>query len=164
MDRERRKVVAIDRFSKLDWSIQKDRVAKLSDKYSNALVCIDVANVGSMFAADLKKSGIKTKDVNFHSTKEKEEVINGLALALEKETVHFPQDTKTLPLIAELKMYKRIATSKTGNPLRYATLRAPLHKHDDCVIALGLALFACPRTGSWSTPINPIVPVGAFPK
>ncbi len=164
MDKERRKVVDMERFSKIDWTIQKNRVIELVEKFNNALVAIDSANVGSMFSADLKQSKLRVKEVNFHSTIEKERIINGLQLALEKETVKIPQDTKTMPLIAELKLYKRIATNKAGNVMRYVSHRAPIGKHDDCVIALGLALDACPRVGGWDKPIILRAPVGAFPK
>lgn len=164
MDKERRKVVDIDRYSKIDWTIQKSKVIALVEKYNDALVAIDSANVGSMFSADLKQSKLRVKEVNFHSTIEKERIINGLALALEKETVKIPQDQKTMPLIAELKLYKRIATNKAGNVMRYVSHRAPSGKHDDCVIALGLALDACPRVGGWEKPIIIKAPVGAFPK
>jgi hypothetical protein len=164
MDKERRKVVDIDRFSKIDWGIQKNRVIQLVEKYNNALVAIDSANVGSMFSADLKQSKLRVKEVNFHSTIEKERIINGLKLALEKETVKIPQDPKTMPLISELRLYKRISTNKQGQEMRYATHRAPIGLHDDCVISLGLALDACPRVGGWDKPIILKAPIGAFPK
>lgn len=163
MDKERRKVVEMERFAKMDWGVQKGKVITLSEKYNNALVAIDSANVGSMFSADLKQSKLRVKEVNFHSTVEKERVINCIKLALEKETVKIPNDPKTLPLLSELRLYKRISTNKAGQEMRYASYRAPLHQHDDCVIALGLALDSCPYTATWSAPIVIRPPVGAFP-
>lgn len=160
MDRERRRAVKLDRFSKIDWPAQKTRIAELSQKYNKAVVVIDSANVGSSFSQDLTHAGITVKDVNFHSVKEKERVVNALALALEKETVKFP--SSMLPLIAELKMYRRIAVNKKGEALKVPTMRAPYGKHDDCVIALALALDGCPRYGGWDTPMKKREPAVKF--
>lgn len=147
-DRVKRSVVEVERFSKIDWVTQKQRITAISKKYNNAVICMDIANVGSPIYDDLRLAGLKILPVNTHSPKEKTRVIDNLALAFEKGTVSIPKSKETELLIGECKLYRKITQSKTGLTLKNPTLRAPYGKHDDCVMALALCVNLFQNTGS----------------
>lgn len=142
MDRERRRVMDMEHFNDPSWGVQKRKIRDAVEKWNNAPVVLDTANVGSAICQDLRESGVRVIEKNLHSPIEKEKIITPLTVALEKETVHFPQIPR---LMAELKMYRRYSTNKQGDALKRASFSAPRGRHDDCVIALALALDGCPK-------------------
>ena len=143
VDKERRRVMSMEHFNDPSWGVQKNKIIAASQKWNKAAVVLDTANIGSPVGQDLREAGVTVIERNLHSPIEKDRIVEQLALALEKETVHFPP----LPrLVAELKMYRRISVSKAGDALKRASYRAPRGRHDDCVIALALALDGCKNT------------------
>jgi hypothetical protein len=152
MDKATRRAVAFERFDDKSWEVQERKMVEFCKKWNNPLVIMDTSNVGMAIYQYMGKQGFRTKGINLHSGIEKKRILDNLALAMEKETVHFPKDFKVL--IKELSIYKRIAANKWGQPIDNIKFRAPIGQHDDAVVALALALDGCPRPGAWDTSIK----------
>lgn len=132
MDEETKHVVAFDRFNHVDWDLQVSRCETLAKKYNNAPVLIDSTGVGDPVFEMLKKRGVKVEGFRFTSTS-KEQLINRLSVAIERQEITFPEIEV---LIDELGKYE-FEVTKSGT-IRY---NAPDGQHDDCVIALALAVW-----------------------
>jgi hypothetical protein len=132
MDEEAKHVVAFDRFNQVDWELQVSRAESLSKKYNNAPVLIDSTGVGDPIFEMLKKRGVKVEGFKF-SNKTKEQLVNRLSIAIERQEITFPQIDV---LIDELGKYEFEITK--GGTVRY---NAPEGQHDDCVMALALVVW-----------------------
>jgi hypothetical protein len=124
-------VVQLDRFSRMDYNLQIKRVERLAKKYNNAKIFVDSTGVGDPIYEELKnKTGLPVEGVVF-SNKKKQQLIEHLAVRLERKEVTFPN----IPvLVNELKAYQYEITP-SGN-MKYGN---PPGGHDDTVIALALA-------------------------
>ena len=125
-----KQVVHFERFNKIDWTLQEERIMKISQDYNNAIMYIDSTGVGDPIYEKLVRNGVNAIGYSFNSATKKH-LIDRLSIALEKEDIHFPEIPE---LINELLIYEYVK-SPAGN-LR---ANAPQGYHDDCVIALGLA-------------------------
>lgn len=133
IDTEKNHVVAFDRFNQIDYSLQLQRLDKLAKKY-NARVIMDSTGVGDPVLEQVKKLGLRVEGFHFTNTT-KQQLVEKLAVAIENGEISFP---KIDILIHELQLYQYEIT-RAGN-VRY---NAPQGHHDDCVMALGLALTGC---------------------
>jgi phage FluMu gp28-like protein len=123
-------MLAMDRFNQIDWTMQRNRLKVMYDRYQPDYVLAEANSIGSPNIEELRKLGLNVR--GFTTTaKSKQEIINSLALALEQGTIGILDDPV---LIAELQAYS-IERLPSGN-FRY---NAPAGMHDDCVIALALA-------------------------
>ena len=129
MDDEIGRVVAFDRFRRIDYSAQINIVAELARKWK-AKVIIDSTGVGDPILEQLKKANLNVEGYHFTNTS-KQQLIEHLAVLMERKEIRFP-DIKVL--INELMSYQYEIT-RAGN-MKY---NAPSSMHDDCVIALALA-------------------------
>lgn len=127
-------VVDIYRENKVDWSLQKMMVKAISQKYFRPKVIIDSTGLGDPIAEDLRKSGINIEDFKFTNSS-KQELVEGLIVAIEQGLVGIPVCDETQFLINEIKSftYEILTTGR----IRY---NAPEGLHDDGVISLGLAI------------------------
>jgi len=132
MDIQRRHVVAFDRFNRIDYALQVQRLEALAKKYQ-AQVIMDSTGVGDPLLEQVKARGIIAEGYQFTNTS-KQQLIEHLAVMLEKQEISYP-DIKVL--INELMIYQYEIT-RAGN-VRY---NAPDGYHDDCVIALALAAWS----------------------
>jgi hypothetical protein len=112
------------RFQK-DWKTTKDEILKI-DK--SKPVMIDSTGVGDAIVEDLQKSFQRMIGFKYTSGS-KQQLMEGLAAALHKKEISFPEGT----IKDELEIFEYKYTS-TG--VRYT---APQGFHDDCVNALALA-------------------------
>lgn len=126
-------VVHLDRFSRMDYNLQIKRVERLAKKYNNAKIYVDSTGVGDPIYEELKKkTGLPVEGIVF-SNKKKQQLIEHLAVRLERKEVTFPN----IPvLVNELKAYQYEITP-SGN-MKYGN---PPGGHDDTVIALALAVW-----------------------
>lgn len=133
-------VVYIDRFNQIDWSLQKKKIKAVTLAYPNSLVYIDSTGLGDPIEEDLRQDGVATRDYKF-TNESKQELVEGLIVAIEQGMLGIPNVEKTKFLIDELKAftYERLPSGR----LRYT---APEGLHDDGVISLGLAC----RGMSWN--------------
>jgi hypothetical protein len=132
-------VVAMDRFHRLDWSIQVQRICAMTERYNNAEMCVDSTGVGEPIYEELRKAGCNARAYPF-TVKSKAALIEHLSIKLEKRELVLPRTQLMPQLVDELEAFAYSVTDQ-GNH-RSA---APYGFHDDCVIALGLAAWSLKR-------------------
>lgn len=121
-------VELIERFNRLDWNVQKERIANIVREY-NCKVLIDSTGVGDPIFEDLRRMGLAIEGYKFTSGSKKQ-LIDKLILSIENKEITFPYYE---PLINELENYEYQIT-QSGN----IKTNAPSGMHDDCVISLAL--------------------------
>lgn len=135
----RRQVVAWDRFHRIPWPQQEDRIVAAVREAGNPPVLLDATGVGDAVFDGLAAAGIEVFPYKFTS-EGKSRLIQGLALDIEQGNLRYPE----VPvLLAELEAYAYEITSQ--GQFRY---NAPEGAHDDAVISLALANLAAKRLGA----------------
>jgi phage FluMu gp28-like protein len=132
------RVIALDRLNRMDWHSQVERVADLLCRHRVSAVLADQTSVGDPVLEILRNTlwGERHLDAEIEgmvfTNQSKRELIDNLAIRLAHQEVGFPYDEQ---LVRELQFYEYELTEsgnvKTGARRGY---------HDDCVIALALAL------------------------
>jgi hypothetical protein len=148
MDAETGRCFAMERFNRLDWPVQKDRIVSFARQYRGRLI-MDATGVGDPIFDDLKRV---CPDVEgFKLTQgSKTDLIQRLVVAVEQRRVSWPAGEKDLTaesaknaerengdwdiLTGEMKRYEYVISPSGG-----ISYNAPSGYHDDCVIALALA-------------------------
>lgn len=152
--------------NKTSWNYQKEKIAAVSKRYNNALTVVDSSGIGDPITEDLLRAGVNvyfherqdsgkvTPGVKFSSIN-KENLIEKLKVAIEMKMISIPNERV---LIDELIAYESI--SLPSGQYRFS---APEGKHDDCVIALSLALWGT-NYGMYDTyhPPRQVEPVEEF--
>ena len=133
MDSVTRQVVAWTRCQHVSWREQKLMIQDLAFKYNNAMCLIDGTGVGDPIVEDLQSANISIEGFKFNETT-KRQMVDQLSIAIERRLITFPNIEI---LLNELRSFEYII-GKTGK----ITYSAPAGKHDDCVISLGLAVWA----------------------
>ena len=127
-------VCAWDRFNEIAWGVQKARVTTVCNKY-DAYALLDSTGLGDPILDDLaphmRVEGYKFTNIS------KRQLIENLAICIEREEISFPDIPE---LINELNTYAFEQTD--GGLIKY---NAPSGLHDDCVVALALAVWAWNR-------------------
>ncbi len=133
IDTVTRQVVAFERIHDVSWTEQKIRIQELAIKYNNALCILDSTGLGDPIYEDLLNAGVSVDGFKFtNDTKCK--LIENLAIATEQRLITWPKELEILT--QEMQEFEYQLT-KTGK-VQYG---APEGKHDDCVIALALAVW-----------------------
>lgn len=132
----KRRVVAWDRFHRISWPMQMDRIKAAFEAAGRPAVLVDATGVGDKVLDDLRAMGVTAYPFKF-TQETKQRLIQGLALDIEQGHVSYPE----IPvLLGELEAYAyEISTSGS---FRY---NAPEGMHDDAVISLALANMAMKR-------------------
>lgn len=139
-----RREVELDRFNKIEWDFQRNRLLGLLDKWDVSFAVCEENSIGS---PNLEALGRMTRRrlAGFQTTAQtKPPLIQSLALALEQEEMKWldvPVATR------ELEAYEATRNAVT-NRIQYS---APAGFHDDTVIARALARHAIEerRRGAW---------------
>lgn len=129
--------------NKTSWNYQEEKACQIAKMYNNALLVPDSTGVGDPLVERWQRRGLRvyhnqtssgneTPGVKFNSVN-KENLIEKLKIAIELQLITIP---KIKPLVDELIEYESIIT-----PSRNYRYSAPTGKHDDCVIALALAIW-----------------------
>lgn len=126
-------VVAWDRFQGITWDMQVPRISALAKRYNNAKILIDSTGLGDPVYDTLRTAGSNIEGYKF-TNPSKEALVRGLMIALENNEVTYPEIPE---LINELEAFEY--TQGVTGIMKY---NAPSGYHDDCVIALGLAVEA----------------------
>ena len=134
----KRQVTSMDRYQS-DWAVQKQKIAATAFGLG-ARVTMDATGMGDVFIQQVRETGIQTEGYVF-SNESKQVLIDNLRVAFENGTISIPFEPV---LVDELAAFEITQNEKTG---RYF-YSAPAGMHDDCVIALALALW-----GQRGTPI-----------
>ena len=139
------RVIALDRFNRMDWHTQVERVCDFLAKHGVIAVAADQTSVGDPVLEILQNSlwGGRETDIAIEgvvfTNQIKRELVDNLAVRLAHREVAIPRDEQ---LIRELQHYEYELT-ESGN-VRTGARRG---YHDDCVMALALALHLAPRYG-----------------
>lgn len=110
------------------WEITTDRIVT---DLAGGRALVDSTGVGDPIVERLQKHNRKVEGYHFTSPS-KQRLMEGLAVAIQRREVTFPEG----PIVAELEAFEYVYT-RTG--VRYS---APEGMHDDCVCALALAVHA----------------------
>lgn len=143
MNRQR-EVVFVDRFNRLDWSIQVQRITEATRRYGNAMVYVDSTGAGEPVFESLRHAGVWGSAYPF-TQRSKAALVNNLALMLERGEIVLPRPDLWPEGIEELEAFEYSVTDSGTTKTS-----APSGMHDDCV--MGLALAAWPLSPSKSRP------------
>jgi len=125
-------VVAMDRFNRIDYALQRARLGALCERFPPVSIIAERNAMGepiieALLADDMPVRAFTTTNAS------KAAAIEGLALAFERGDIRIPPDSV---LMGELQAYA--AERLPSGMLRYS---APEGSHDDCVMALALAWY-----------------------
>lgn len=125
--------VARDRFNKIDYVFQRERLAALCEQWRPQAVCVETNSIGMPNFESLQREGLPV--YAFETTaKSKPQLIENLALSLEKVEFAFQSDPVWT---GELEAYERKVSPVTGR----SQYSAPAGMHDDTVMARALMLW-----------------------
>jgi len=134
LDRERR-VVFADRFQRLDWALQIQRVRATIERYGNVRLLVDSTGAGEPVYEALLREGIPAEPYAF-TVRSKDALVNNLALLLERRAITRPRPDLWPEGIDELEAFGYSISPSGG-----VSTGAPPGVHDDCVMALALAVW-----------------------
>lgn len=144
INRQTKHVDYIERWNRTSWNLTKARFKAICQKYNNAVLIPDSTGVGDPVVEDLQRDGVRvyynqkpnsnieTPGIKFNNTN-KENLIEKLQVSIEQALISFPNYEA---LIQELRDFECELL-----PSRNYRYQAPVGKHDDCVIALALAVW-----------------------
>jgi len=125
--------VFMDRFNKLDWSFQRQKIIQVWQKYNEAYCWVDATGVGDPNVEELQKEMSQVEGYVFTNASKKQ-LIQSLMMSLEQENIKILSKKYAPELFNEMQIFEYEITA--SGLLRY---NAPEGSHDDCVIALALA-------------------------
>jgi hypothetical protein len=131
-----REVVYVDRFNKLDWALQLNRIKAACDRFNKAHLLVDSTGAGGPIFEALQRAGCRVEGYGF-TVASKAALINSLALTLEQRLIVLPEAKLCPELIDELEAFEY-----SVNDSGHVRTSSPSGMHDDCVIALALAAWA----------------------
>jgi hypothetical protein len=125
-------VVYIERFNKIDYNLQKERIKAVAEKYK-ARVLVDSTGVGNPIFEDLSRESVMVEDYRYTGSKAKQNIIDKLSIFIQQRRITIPNHDI---LVDELKSFGYTITD--SGVIRYS---APNGYHDDCVNSLALAVW-----------------------
>ena len=132
------RIVYMDRCRDVAFEQQKSRINHAINLYGKCPVYIDATGMGSSVFEALRNSGMRIEGINL-DYKTKAEIIQHLGFQIETQSVIYPIGSIVLE---ELQNYE-FSRSPTGL-IKY---EAASGHHDDCVIALALAVWGQRQSG-----------------
>jgi len=148
-----REVVFVDRFNRIDWSLQVGRIKAACDRYERARILCDTTGIGDPIYEQLKRAGCYVDPYTF-TQRSKAALVDNLALQLEQGLITLPRVELWPEGIDELESFQYSITD-SGN----VRASAPTGMHDDIVMALALAAWqvrnepAGDMCSTWGTPV-----------
>lgn len=132
-------VRGFDRFQQLDWNFQKRKIKDFSNRYGGVMY-LDSTGVGDPIYDDLRREGVRVRGYKFTS-ESKRQLVENLSLKIDARPIEvtIPEDLKVL--INEVRSFS-YEMLPSGN-IRYG---APEGLHDDCGIALALAVWGISKS------------------
>jgi hypothetical protein len=128
-------IIDIYRDNKTEWSQMTQEILKRIRQW-NATTMIEVNSIGDVIFEQIKKQWQDTHPF-ITSSKSKNEIIEGLILDMNEETIKIPSETLFAPLYSELSTFTYTYNPKTRN-IKYGH---PSGLHDDTVMSLAIANF-----------------------
>lgn len=132
------RVVYMDRCRDVSFEQQKSRINYAINLYAKCPVYIDATGMGSSVFEALRNSGMRIEGINL-DYKTKAEIIQHLGFQIETQSVIYPIGSIVLE---ELQNYQF-----TRSPTGLIKYEAASGFHDDCVIALALAVWGQRQSG-----------------
>ena len=126
-------VIDIYRANAQEWTTMTGEIIKRIKQY-NATVMIEVNSIGDVIYEQVKSQWADTHPF-MTTSKSKNEIIEGLILDMNEDTIGIPDALTFPPLLSELEVFTYEYNPKTRN-IRYGH---PSGLHDDCVISLAIA-------------------------
>jgi hypothetical protein len=130
---EQRELVFADRFHRLDWGIQIERIKAAAKRYQIGGVFVDSTGAGEPVYEMLRSKGVNAIAYPL-TVASKTALINNLAMLFEQGLITLPRYELWPEGIDELEAFE-FSVTELGN----VRTGAPSGLHDDAVIALGLA-------------------------
>ena len=127
------KVVDIYRANAQEWTTMTNEIVKRVRKF-NATVMVEVNSIGDVIYEQIKRQWQDTHPF-VTTSKSKNEIIEGLILDMNEDTIGIPDANLFNALLSELEVFTYEYNPKTRN-IRYGH---PSGLHDDCVISLAIA-------------------------
>lgn len=124
------KIVYFERFNKIDWNFQKDRINEVARRYNNAVCYIDSTGVGDPIVEDLQRLDVICSPYKF-TVQSKYNLVKNLNVMIRGKKVYIP---RVQVLIDELSAYTFKIMEESGL-IKYG---APEGMHDDCVSSVML--------------------------
>jgi hypothetical protein len=141
-------VAFIDRFNKIDYTLQLSRLETLYKRFKPEFAIVE-RNIGEMFIEQARRAGLSI--VDFHTTAQsKQKIIDDLAVAFEQGLISIlPEKSmdEAAVTISELEAYALDKTA-AGN-IRY---NAPSGAHDDTVMSLAFAWYGATMSATYFEP------------
>ena len=95
---ERMEVVHCERYNRIAWALQVERIKGTLDRYNQCPVMMDSTGVGDPILEELREAGCWVRPYGFTS-RSKAQIIDGLALAIEKGEIALPRPDVTAPAL-----------------------------------------------------------------
>ena len=130
-DRQNNKQVFQDRFQRIDWPLQRQRIAEISKLYNGAIVTIDATGIGDPLVDELNRMGVPVNPIKITEPL-KREMIDKLQRWIQNKWFSLLYIKATVEELGDY-AYKKGPTGK----YQYS---APSGRHDDIVMALALAV------------------------
>jgi hypothetical protein len=138
IDAKTGRCLEMERFNQLDWPVQRERIAAFARRWRARLV-MDATGVGDPVFDDLCRVLPQVEGFKITGAS-KRELVQGLMVAVEQRRVSWPASWDVMT--AEMKRYE-YEIGPTGQ----VSYSAPAGYHDDCVMALALAVWGSARFG-----------------
>ncbi len=121
-----------------DWTLQKERITSVLDKYGKCLAWIDATSIttGDAYVDELQNEGYNAMGFKLGGTS-KRQLIEKLIVKIQNRNVSFPKDEASEE--AKEANTESRAFSYEMSPSGNVLYRAPEGEYDDCVIARALA-------------------------
>lgn len=138
INKQNHHVEIFDRYNQIDYPLQKARIEAMLRRFGNPVANVDATGVGEPVVQDLAARGLNINGIKITEV-EKRNLITNLAIWIEQRKIKFPPIPE---LISELNLFGyEVLETKTGSGLqRKIRYGAPEGFHDDCVLALALAV------------------------
>jgi len=131
-DRTNNMQVFQERFQKVDWPLQAERITEISKHYNNAIVMLDQTGIGDPMHDQLGRMSVPVTGIQITET-QKRMMIDKLRTWIENRWFSILNIKETIEELGDYS-YKQGITGKM-------TYSAPSGRHDDIVISLALAVW-----------------------
>jgi len=138
-----RRVVHLERYNRIDWSLQVQRVRTTCERYNSAWLLVDSTGVGAPITEDLAEAGLRVEGYPFTQAS-KSALVSNLSMMLEKEQITLPRYEVAPDLIDELEAFEYSVTDAGA-----VKMTAPWGMHDDCVMSCALAAWSARDPGEF---------------
>ncbi len=130
LDAREKRVVAVDRFNKIEYAFQLARLKALHARFARAPIMAESNSMGEPLIEQLRRDGLPIRGFQTTSAS-KAGIIEALAIAFERGEITIPSDKA---LIEELMAFDQ--ERMPSGAIRYG---APQGQHDDMVMSLAIA-------------------------